>query len=376
MYKILHVISDENIGGAGILLLNLLRHTDRSRFEPILALPKNSLLLPRARALGVRCFPLGAGADKTLSPSAIPALFRILQEERPHILHTNASLSARIAALPFRHMACIDTKHCCFPPTKQQMSALSRLAFRAFEALSGVYYIATARAVRENLLARGSAGNRVTVICGGSEMVPPLDETERDELRAQLGLPRNCFTVGLAARIENGKGHEHLLAAARLLANEKDIRFLIVGSGTLSARMKKAAEDLPNVIFTGFREDVGRVMNLFDLNLSCSYLSETSPLSLSEGMSLGIPIVVTDIGGNSDMAKGCGIVIPPRAPRALAHAILRLKADHTLYASLSKGAIRRHTAYSAEHMAKKTEALYFELIRQKKTQFEKRHFKF
>lgn len=365
MYKILHVISDKNIGGAGVLLLSLLRHTDRTRFEPILVLPRDSLLVPRARALGVRCILMDKGGDKTFSLAALPTLLRIMREVRPHILHTNASLSARVVSIPIRGIISVDTKHCCFAPTAKQTTPIARLAFRTLERLSDVHYILTADAAREPLRLRGGDGSRATVICGGSERVAPIDPKEKRALRAELGIGKNDFVVGYAARVEHGKGHEHLLEAAHLLADQKDIRFLAVGDGTLLSEMRTRAQGLPNVIFTGFREDIGRVTNLFDLTLNCSYLSETSPLSLSEGMSLGIPLVVTDVGGNADMAKGCGLVIPPRAPRALAEAILRLKTDRTLYTRLSNGAKRRHTDYDAEGMAQKIETLYLQLIDEK-----------
>lgn len=363
MYKVVHVISDKNIGGAGILLLGLLRHTDRERFAPLLVLPRGSQLLPRAKALGVPCFTLEWGGDKTLSLAAILPLFRLLWREKPDILHTNASLSARIAALPFLGMAKFDTKHCCFAPTARQTSPFARLCFRAFEELSGVHYIATARAVRDDLLARGSSGKRTRVICGGSERVLPLSHAEKAALRGALGIPEEAFVVGYAARVEKGKGHETMLAAARLLSGRKDVFFLAVGGGSLLPALQKAAEECPNLRFLGFREDIGRVMNLFDLNLNCSYLSETSSLSLSEGMSLGIPLIVTAIGGNPDMARGCGLVVPPRDPRALADAILRLSHDKALYTRLSNMAKRRYAAdYSAARMTKKIERFYLDRL--------------
>ncbi len=365
MYKILHVITDKNIGGAGVLTLSLLRHTDRARFEPILALPRDSLLLPRASALGVRICPLPPSADGTFALAALPEMLRILGRERPDILHTNAALFARLAALPFRSMACVDTKHCCFPPSPLQKSAPARLINRALERASDVRYILTAEAARGPLLLCGGSSARATIICGGAERVPRLDETKKEALRASLGVPKGAFVVGYAARVERGKGHEHLLAAARLLAHRKDIFFLAVGGGSLLPELQKAARGMKNLACTGFRADIGEVMNLFDLNLNLSYLSETSPLSLSEGMSLGIPIVVTRIGGNAAMAKGCGIVLPPRDPRALADAILRLAGDKPLYASLSADARRRHLTYSASHMTAKTEALYLWLLEHK-----------
>ncbi len=369
MYKIIHVISDKNIGGAGILLLNLLRHTDRTRFSPLLVLPTDSLLLPRARALGIPCVTLPRGGDRTFALAALLPLFRLFLREKPDVIHTNASLSARVAALPFRAVK-VDTKHCCFPPTPRQTSAPARLLFRAFERIGNVFYIATAEAVRENLALRGSACDRLAVICGGAERALTLDDREKSTLRTELGVPDSAFVVGYCARVEHGKGHETFLEAARLLSAEKDIVFLAVGGGSLLPKLRTAAQALPHVKILGFREDVGRVMNLFDLSLNCSYLSETSPLSLSESMSLGKPILVTDVGGNAAMARECGIVLPPRDPHALAAAILHLKNDRALYSSLSAAAKNRYESdYSAPLMAKKTDALYLALLKEKPRMF-------
>ena len=44
MIRVLNIISDTNIGGAGRVLLNYLRYTDRNRFETLVALPRGSLL--------------------------------------------------------------------------------------------------------------------------------------------------------------------------------------------------------------------------------------------------------------------------------------------------------------------------------------------
>ena len=46
MIRVLNIISDTNIGGAGRVLLNYLRYTDRGRFETLVALPRGSLLGP------------------------------------------------------------------------------------------------------------------------------------------------------------------------------------------------------------------------------------------------------------------------------------------------------------------------------------------
>ena len=69
MIKICHIISDTNIGGAGILLLNLLSGLDRRRFSVSVILPRESLLKKRLLSLsGVTVYEAKiAEADKLLA---------------------------------------------------------------------------------------------------------------------------------------------------------------------------------------------------------------------------------------------------------------------------------------------------------------------
>ena len=61
-------------------------------------------------------------------------------------------------------------------------------------------------------------------------------------------------------------------------------------------------------------------------------------------MSLGIPCVVTDIGGNPYMVKNekNGLVIPCQNPQTLANAIIKLYKDEALYKKCSLGALARY----------------------------------
>ena len=68
MIKVLNIISDTNIGGAGRALLNYLAHYDRAEFENAVILPQGSELKPRLDALGVRVIEADIAADKSFSP--------------------------------------------------------------------------------------------------------------------------------------------------------------------------------------------------------------------------------------------------------------------------------------------------------------------
>ena len=98
MTRIIHIISDSNIGGAGRCLVNYLRCHDRSRFAVSVILPRGSLLIPEVAALNVPYFEVDGIAERSFSPETVGTLFSLLRSEKPAIVHTHGSFSGRIAA--------------------------------------------------------------------------------------------------------------------------------------------------------------------------------------------------------------------------------------------------------------------------------------
>lgn len=363
MIKVLHVISDTGIGGAGVLLLNLLTHGDIARFSYSVALPRKSLLVPKIQEIGIHTIPLDCLEDQSADLSAIPPLLSLLTKEKPDILHTHASVSARFAGLLAGVSIRVNTKHCL-------TGGGGVRPFRSMlENILATHHIATAEAAGAVLLSEGIHRNKIHIIENGSDPIPPLSNEEKSSLRRELALPESAFVIGMAARMESGKGQEILLEAAKLIAHqEPSLVFLFAGTGRLENDLRQRAKEWglsENVKFLGFRADVGRIMNLFDLNINASYISETSSLALSEGMSLGIVPIVSRVGGNPLMADfgRCGVIVPPRDPEALAEAILALYHSPRARAELSRRAFAHYEAhFCAEDMARRTEALYLSAL--------------
>lgn len=368
MIKILHVISDTNIGGAGVLLCNLLTCASRDQFDISVALPRESALIPRLEKIGISIVPLKHGADRSADPCAIPEVISILRRMRPHILHTHSALYARIAGKLCRAPVTINTRHCAEEAEISPSKTKSKLFFH-LERCLGTHTIATADYVKRILTARGLDPHHIQVIHNGSLPIPPLSPEERNSLAHELGIDPSRLVVGMIARLAEGKGHETFLrAAAQCIHRSARIEFLIVGDGEKRDELHNLARDLgiaDRVRFLGFRADVGRIMNLLDVNVNCSERSETSSLSLSEGMSLGVVPVVSDCGGNPFMAAfgRCGAVFPIGDADALAETLLSLSRDRTKLDTLS-AACRLHFTehFTANGMCAKTEALYRRLL--------------
>ncbi|MBQ7294220.1 MAG: glycosyltransferase [Clostridia bacterium] len=354
MVKILHVISDKNIGGAGKLLLNTICEHDRSKFGLSVALPNGSLLTPHVKNAGIRA------KESNLS---LLELIKIIHTEKPDIVHTHACTKARIAARLCLVPITVNTKHCA-TDTKEKLGFCKRLAVFLFDFLFTSHTIATAEYVKERLALDGIPQKKITVIINGSLPLKTYTDEEKALLRVKYGFDVNDFLVGIVARVERGKGQEYFAEAAEICKKiAPRIKFIVVGEGAMLENLKSSASNLNNLFFTGFLSDVSEIMNILDANVNCSYISETSSLSLSEGMSVGAIPVVSNCGGNAFMAKKCGIVVPQKDGRALADALIKLAESPHTAKELKKAAILRFfDEFTAKAMVRKTEKLYLSLL--------------
>ena len=367
--KVMHVLTDTNIGGAGTLLYNTICCGNTERFDYIVVLPKGSRLIDRFMTLPCRIALVACGQDRSFEAGALAEYVRLIRRERPDILHTHAALTARIAGRLCRVPVCIQTRHCVFPVTAWQRSAAFRFLFRHGSRLLSDRVVAVADAARDNLVALGMDEGQIEVIINGVLPLRECDDGEVDALREQWGLAETHFVVGMSARLEEYKGQGTVLRAAVLCKNAApDIRFVFMGDGSQIDRYRELARELDiedRVIFTGFVEDVAPYYALMNLNVNASFGTETSSLALSEGMSVGVPALASDYGGNPRMIESGvnGFLFPPKDAQALADLLLRLHDDRTLLSELSAGARRLYLErFTAPAMAARLEGLYTRLM--------------
>ena len=363
--RVLHFISDTNIGGAGRLLCNQLRNMDTSEFESIVALPDKSKLVKELRALPCKLILTKSEGDVSFSKNGYFESREIIKKLNPDIVHSHASLSSRLAAANLHVPVKIFTKHCAFEPSAVYQNPLLRFSFGAFNQVLSSCALASAGCACDDLIKMGYPRDKIKIILNGSEPIRILSRAERAIILSSFGLNKNNFVISIFARLEEYKGHATFLRAAQLCKRYyPNFRFFIVGDGSRMDELKALSCELgldDVVCFTGFCEDVAPIFNITDINVNCSYKSETSSLSLSEGMSLGIPSVVSDCGGNTYMVKNGenGLTFPMQNEEALAMAIIRLYCDKELYKNCSANAYGRYcTEFTAKAMTNKLMLLY------------------
>lgn len=366
MFSVIHIISDTNIGGGGRSLLNYLACCDRSRFRMRVVLPRGSALKERVAALNVPVEEIDAMADKSMDWKAIHPLTRILKREKPDLVHTHGSLSGRIAA---RLAGCrvIYTRHCTFPPGKLLASAPGRAANRLLDSLLSDGTIAIGSAAKDILVSTGIPAEKIHVMLNGVAPLPIPSEEERKALRADYGFTDGDFVVGILARVEEYKGHGILLdAVAELVKEGRPVKMLVAGQGPYEDELRLRSLQLPEgaVVFAGFVTQVEKAFGAMDVQVNASYLSEASPLSLLEGMSMGLPSVVSDIGGNPlHVTDGeNGLIFPSQDSHALACALARLMDDPDLRQAISRRAVEVfEKRFTGQAFARHLEEIYCDI---------------
>ena len=280
---------------------------------------------------------------------------RLFRTMRPDVVHCHnpapslqAALSARLAGA-----ACVlATRHSLVsPPYNRAAEIKFSVCSRFMDWVVGICDI-TCENLRGAPLARR---NRIVRIYNGALPVPHVaPELRRPEL----------FTVLFVGRVATIKNLQTLIrAAVQAAITLSTLRLWIVGDGPVRAELEQLMEQLGAreiVTFWGERTDTATFFNAADV-IAMSSTSEGLPMSLVQGMSLGIPIVVTNVGGMKEIVDlcGCGLASPVGDWNAMAENLIQLGSNTSLRLELGDRAKQafQHD-FTLQQMAEQYEALY------------------
>ena len=172
----------------------------------------------------------------------------------------------------------------------------------------------------------------------------------------------------IGALVDHHKGQRVLLGALRLAPELADCPVLLIGSGKDEAALHGEAADLPQVVFTGFVENVADHLAALDVFVFPSR-EEGLGSTLIDAMAQGLPIVASRVGGIPELIahERTGLLVPPGDAAALAVALARLAGDSALRARLGTAARAAAAAYTPETMAAAYLNLYHDIAREHST---------
>ena len=192
--------------------------------------------------------------------------------------------------------------------------------------------LGNSRAVARELMREGVPPDRLGVIYNG--VVDRTAGHVRAAARGALGLAADALVFVMIANLIPYKGHADLLHAMSLARGDLPPDWCLVCAGRddgIKADLLALARRLDietHLRWLGPVEDVGVCLAAADIGVLCSH-EEGFSNAVLEGMAAGLPMVVTDVGGNAEAVIDghCGRVVPAHDPVALAAALTSLARD-------------------------------------------------
>ena len=288
-------------------------------------------------------------------------LSRIVKELRPDVVHAHDPHAVAVAALALSFTTSgkcpvlIASRRVAF---HLKGNAFSRWKYQQVEC-----FVAASAAIQAMLIEDGIEPRRVVTVHEGIDLHRVQAEPAAN-IHAEFWLPTQAPIIGAVAALTQEKGHRYLIDAAALVVREEpDARFVIFGDGDLRAALERQVKDLhldKHVLLPGFRADILTFIRSFDVFVMSS-LAEGLGTSLLDAMALSKATVASDTGGIPEVVSHgvTGLLVPPRDHRALANAISALLKDPDLRERMGRAGLERaQRLFSAEQMIEKTLDVY------------------
>jgi glycosyltransferase involved in cell wall biosynthesis len=368
--RVLHVLEAVG-GGTARHLLDVVRHTPGVEHHVAIPASWNGQLRDlwaawKLRADGARVSfvqmhhaPFHPG-----NAAALVALRALVADLRPDIVHGHSSVGGALARLASWHA-----------PVPRVYTPNGLRPGRASTAIERLLAVRTNRIVAcspseaEELTRRAIApADRIVTIPNGIDLEPPGPASL--DLRRALGIDPHAPLVGTLCRLVEQKAPEWFVAGARaLLARNREVHCLLIGSGPLERRVQRLVREYG----LGWRfhrmpalPEAARVLDQLDVFVLVSRF-EGGPYSPLEAMRAGTPVVLSDVVGNRDVVEHgvSGLLVPPGDAERFAEAVDTVLRDDLFRAKLVRAARERLVArFDARAMGAALGALYAELLEQ------------
>ena len=244
------------------------------------------------------------------------------------------------------------------------------LAIRLLEKLELFLYrkadsiISVTHSFKKELIERGIDGHKIEVVLNGVDLTKYASVVNKDvELAVQYGL-QGKFVAGYVGTHGMAHGLESIVSVAEQLKGHDDIRIVFAGGGAARKMVADLVADkkLMNVVLIERqpKEMMPRLWSLCDISLvplkNSNLFRTVIPSKIFECMGMGIPTLMSVPEGEATAIiqnSKSGLTVNPENIEQIAEAVLKLKNNAELYATLRENSIKAGPQFSRDLMADK-----------------------
>lgn len=369
MKKIVYIVSTLRRTGPVNVLYNFLKYIDRKRFKPVIITlssePENSML-EEFRKLSIEVISLNLSRMEGFFIGGKRLKQTILNIE-PDIIHNNGYRPAILTSIFLSDITKVTTIHNVpfedYPMTYGKvlggvMSCTELMSLKKMNA-----NIACSFAVKEKI--ENKKKLNIDVIHNGvdTEIFHPISYDKKIEIRKKLNLDEKSKIFVCVGNISKRKNPIFLIEAFKKAFPNKEVVLLIVGVGELLEECIKIVGEHTNISFAGYAKDPIEYFQAADFYVSSS-LSEGLPTSVIEGLSVGLPSLLSDIPQHREIInlnKEIGMLFDVESVEDLVEKLrLIVSKDYNKLSSLAVQTVKNNL--TAKLMAEGYEKLYEKLL--------------
>ncbi len=375
--KVLHIITELELGGAQLFTLKTVRELNKDKFETYLISNCKGILNP-----DVNRYTNNFKCIKTLIREISPikdfltliSLLKQIREIKPQIIHTHSSkagILGRLAAFLAGTPIIIHTVHgFAFSPFHSKLRRNFYIFLEKFTAKITSHLIFVSKANREEalklkILKKRDNSSIIRSIVGLDKFY--ANRERKEELRKKLKITSDIRIVGGVFCFKPQKDPVGFIEIANLVLKQRnDILFIIAGDGYVKSAMVEKIKEYKiedKIRFLGWIKNPEDLIPSFDVFLLPS-LWEGLPQVVVQSIVSGVPVVASAVNGTKDIIKSGknGYLFPPKDYQKASELVIKILNDNNLKENILTEAERTYNEFNPEKMIKKQEELYLKLM--------------
>lgn len=373
--NILFVLPNFDTGGSEKLVFDIIKHIDKSKFNPVLCVFFSGAYEEEFLKLNIPFYIVHPEGKRRSKIQRVRFLNKIIRDHKIQVVnthHTSSLLQGLLSYKFFNRSKLIHAEHTRLnfdPNVTLPILFIQKIFMKFVDVALGISQgvcdcFENDLKVKKEKIHKILNGVDIDKFQFGREEEKKL----RGEYRNKLGINEHNIVIGMCANFRKQKNHPVLIKACDLLIKQgtMDFKVVLCGTGPEQEDVQAVVKEkkLENrILFLGARLDIPELMNCFDIYCLPSFF-EGLPFSILEAMAAGLPVVATDVEGNSEVVKHeeTGLLVESDNSDELAEALKRLIQDEDFRKKCADSATRNIQDFSFDNMMKCYENLFDCLI--------------
>ncbi len=331
--NVLYLINHAGKAGTEKYVYNLVCAYNKKRCNCFFAYNEEGQLSEQMRELGIKSFRIDMKNPFDLK--AAKKLAKICKENKIDIIHTQYPRENYIAILSrlfYKKSKVIYTCHLTLK-TDWKWKITNKIIIPHQEKILSV-----CNDGKRLLIENGINKNKIDVIFNG--IFCDEEKEAMSNIRSELAIDDDTFVICTLARYHIAKGLDYFVKSIKRLAEKTDRKFvvLIAGDGELFDEIKALIAELgleDKILQLGYRTDSENILFGSNLFVNSAKCYEALSFAILEALGSGLPVVATNVGGNSDIINDktdCGYIVEYGNEDEMANAILKLMENKDVHA--------------------------------------------